>query len=104
MSRTAKNGPHNRWGFPVALEAMLTDCYPELGPSSPCGLCGDTILGQRHRIIDAITERALTGEAEEAAADYGLTERDLWPIVAASYEHDKALKRERRRVGSEVTP
>ena len=84
------------YGFPERLWRLIDDCYPELGPSSPCGLCGDTILGQRHRIIDAITERSLAGESMEVAEDYGLKEVDLWPIVAASYEHEKALARQRR--------
>lgn len=32
------------------------------GPASPCGLCGDEQVGQRHRIIDAIAERIRAGD------------------------------------------
>jgi hypothetical protein len=46
------------------------DAYPELGPVSPCGLCGSG-LPQRHRMVDAIAGRLAAGEGEEdVAADY----------------------------------
>jgi hypothetical protein len=47
------------------------DAFPELGPVSPCGLCGTPGLPQRHRMVDAIAGRLEAGEGEqEVAADY----------------------------------
>lgn len=81
------------YGFPATLLTGLDDL--PVGPASPCGFCGDTILGQRHRIIDAIAERLIAGEWD-AGDDYGIASGDLWLVVAASYEHTKALSRQRR--------
>lgn len=82
------------YGFPAPLLDRLGD-VGGIGPASPCGFCGDTILGQRHRIIDAVTERLVLGD-EGVAEDYDIPDCDLWIIVAASYEHTKALARQRR--------
>ena len=96
--RARRSGPPF-YGFPATLMDWLST-VEGLGPSSRCGLCGDTILGQRHRIIDAIAERLVAGDFD-VGDDYGVREADLWICVAASYEHDKALRRQRRSGASE---
>lgn len=47
-----------------ALADTLRDQLDALpyGPGSKCGLCGDTVIGQRHRVIDAIAGRIRAGE------------------------------------------
>jgi hypothetical protein len=44
------------------------DAYPELGPVSPCGLCGSG-LPQRHRMVDAIAGQLGAGEYPEDIAE-----------------------------------
>lgn len=83
------------YGFPQSLLDALDGMDPGPGPMSVCGMCGDTILGQRHRIIDAVTERLIAGDYD-AGLDYGIPGHDLWILVAASYEHGKAFARQRR--------
>jgi hypothetical protein len=52
----------------AALRPALDDAFPANGP---CGVCGDTTLGQRHRRIDVIAERIRAGEPwESVIADY----------------------------------
>lgn len=92
MTRS-KNGPP-LYGFPQRLLDTVDDLHP--AASTPCGLCGDTILGQRHRIIDAIRDRLLAGEVE-VLDDYRVQEEDAWVFVAAAYEHDLASARETRQ-------
>lgn len=82
------------FGFPAPLMALVNEAFP--GNAGPCGLCGDTILGGRHRVIDAVRERLVMGEGDEAVEDYDLPWAWAAVAVAASYEHDKALKRQRR--------
>lgn len=84
-----------RYGFPAVLLDALDAMQPGPGPGSPCGLCGDTILGQRHRIIDAITERLRIGDLDPGE-DWKIPPHYLGVIVMAHYEHEKALKRQRR--------
>ena len=82
------------YGFPRKLLDQVNEAFP--GNSGPCGLCGDTILGGRHRVIDAIRERLVAGEGDEAVEDYDLPWAWAAVAVAASYEHTEALKRQRR--------
>ena len=47
------------------------DAWPQLGPASPCGLCG--VLPQRHRVIDVIADMLAAGEdAGDVAAEYAV--------------------------------
>lgn len=51
--------------------AILDTEYPRIGP---CGLCGAPGSDQRHRVLDAIAERARAGERlQEVAEDYGVS-------------------------------
>lgn len=86
------SGNRRLYGFPEPLMELVDLGFP--GNSGPCGFCGDTILGGRHRVIDAIAERFVVGDEPED--DYGISARQLAVAIAASYEHDKALKRQRR--------
>lgn len=80
--------PTTTAALPAAIQRAVDETFPRNGP---CGFCGDTILGARHRVIDAITERLRAGEDEDSVAgDYDLRAADLWVAVMASYEHDKA--------------
>lgn len=90
----ARHGSEDNWGFPAALLEQVDEAFP--GNAGPCGLCGDTILGGRHRVIDAVRERLVVGEGDEVVDDYDLPWAWAAVAVAASYEHDKALKRQRR--------
>lgn len=38
-------------------------------PNGPCGFCGDTEIGARHRIIDAIVDAVRAGEPIEVVAE-----------------------------------
>jgi hypothetical protein len=58
------------------------NAFPELGPVSPCGLCGSG-LPQRHRIVDAIAGRIAAGEdPDEVGADYDLSPEALEAVQA----------------------
>jgi hypothetical protein len=48
----------------IVLPASLEQVFPYRGP---CGFCGDP--DARHRVLDAIWERASTGESFQAIAD-----------------------------------
>lgn len=60
------------------LREQLDEHFPN---SDQCGLCGDTDLGQRHRVIDAIAGQIRAGEHPDVVADdYGA---DLYGIIYA---------------------
>lgn len=62
----------------AVLRDQLAEHFPQDGP---CGFCGDTILGQRHRVIDAIAGQIRAGEAPDVVADdFGV---DLTGIILA---------------------
>jgi hypothetical protein len=48
------------------MRHLIEDHFPDTGS---CGLCGDTTLGARHRIIEAIASLVRAGEHPGAAAD-----------------------------------
>ena len=59
--------------------------FPELGPVTPCGLCGTPGLPQRHRIVDAIAGRLAAGEGPDALeADYNLLPDAVEAVAAWS--------------------
>jgi len=62
------------------MREQLDAAFP--GNAGPCGFCGDTLVGGRHRVIDAIAERIRAGEPwESVCADY-TDEQALWPDMA----------------------
>jgi hypothetical protein len=62
--------PRRRLALAVAAHAdPALDAWPQLGPVSPCGICGCPELPQRHRMVDAIAERMAAGELPEDMAD-----------------------------------
>jgi len=75
------SGRGRRQRIARTLAAGIDEHLKPAGPSSPCGLCGDTVLGQRHRVIDAIAEQVRAGEHPDVvAADYGV---DLYGVIYA---------------------
>lgn len=65
----------------ATLAEQINQHLKPAGPTSPCGFCGDTTLGQRHRVIDAIAEQIRAGEHPDTVADdYGIT---LYGIIYA---------------------
>lgn len=64
------------------------------GPSKPCGLCGDTVLGQRHRIIEAVAERIRAGEPWQSVVEdwlgYGPDDA-LWTLDQVHIAADFAV-------------
>jgi hypothetical protein len=69
--------PHAvRRGLALALASHADpalDAFPELGPVSPCGICGTPGLPQRHRVVDAIADQVAAGEDEEdLAGEFGV--------------------------------
>lgn len=71
MCGTARRPHKARVRLALAMAAHADpalDEWPQLGPTSPCGLCGSG-LPQRHRIVDAIAEHLEAGEDPEDIAD-----------------------------------
>jgi hypothetical protein len=68
------------------IETLRADVDEHFPQSGPCGLCGDTVLGQRHRIIDTIAELVRAGEGiEDVMADYRVSIRGVAVALAVSW-------------------
>lgn len=66
----------------AVLREELSEHFPADGP---CGICGDTILGQRHRVIDAIAGRIRAGDDPSSVAeDYGVGLRGVIYALAVA--------------------
>ena len=65
------------------LAVLVDEYFPDSGP---CALCGDTTLGARHRMIDAIAELVKAGDSPEFIADsYGIPVAAVAVALAASW-------------------
>lgn len=62
-----------------------------LGPTSQCGICGVPGQPQRHRMVDAVVERALAGEdPEDIACDYEDWDLDPRAVVLLALGRDSS--------------
>ena len=75
--------------------AELDRLFP---PNGPCAFCGDTMIGARHRFIDAIAERIIAGDSrEDTMKDFGVTAKQVDLALAwRAWEDSPEGKRERR--------
>jgi hypothetical protein len=66
---TATHTPRARLAVALAAHAdPALAAFPELGPLTPCGLCGVPGMPQRHRVVDAMADMLEAGEDPEAVA------------------------------------
>lgn len=90
MIESSKNLKPWREAVKYAALAAKPDVDAYFPKRGPCLICGVPGMDQRHRVVDAITERVFAGDpVEMLAADYDISER---AVTAALFPLDGPLR------------